>query len=774
MIAAVPSRLGAKALGRLAFPAFLAALLAYGGLLAYATLANYDLVNLHRDALFDDAFYYFEIAKNLAAGKFSTFDGGITRTNGYHPVWLLLVTPFYWIFDLEASLFGIKALEIMLIAGGVCLMALAVRVAQLPWILLFAVLPTLYGQKGMTWGMEAAAGAFFLGATLLAAVLFARDAVRWRWLLAGVAFLLPWVRLEYAAIALLVTGGLALLSGWGAAGASPGTPLGRFSAAKLRTAGMPFAAAVAGVLVYLLYNGVVFGGVLPVSGAAKMAMSAHAAGPEGVNWRSAAGRLFNAGWRDGLAVAELCIYTLAVWGVGRRRGWSNEAVVLLAVLGTVLVLGLENLAVRAQVALFYRGTIERYVHWYWVPGYLVLALMMPVRCFVAIFLLRQFLPARRALWRRLVVVAVCAAGVGLAFDPYRFSEPFRLVHERRNDSDVLLFWGGPGQELVAFERLLPGDAVLGSWNAGAIGYFAERPVVNLDGVVNSYDYLRTDPDKRGLWLRGGGVPTLGVTHLVAPVLGDSVRGRIEYVSSRPLGLPSLKVWRREPAGVPSRPWQSITSPSLGVDGKPSGFRVIRHGRLLQVFVPDCVHHGPGANLPEMLVFTWREGTRRHRETRLWARPQRTELGYCATRFLLPHGAETAAEILIDGTTVDRVVAGAPPIARSASGVVVHAVHNRLLYVRDVAEQHPACPRGRKTRYFLHLYPTARRDLEYGSQARGFVDYGPVLTLTWRRVDRCFAEVALPTFGIREAVTGELVAGERTWQARIDALALRQP
>ena len=756
-------RLWTRALGLPAFLGFLAALLAYGGFLAYTTVVSFDVVNLHRDAFFDDAFYYFEIAKNLAAGNFSTFDGGITRTNGYHPAWLLLVTPFYWVLDPEVALFGIRALEIMLIAGAVCLLALAVREARLPWILLFAVLPALYGQRGMMMGMEAAAGVFFLGATMLAAVLFARDAARWRWLLAGVAFLLPWVRFEYAAIALLVTGGLALLvrlargAGW---------PLGRFSAARLRAAGMPFAATVAGVVVYLLYNGVVFGGVLPVSGAAKIAMSAHWTGPEGVDWRRTTSRFFDAAGRDGVAVAELCVYLLAVWGVCRRWGWSKEKIGLLVVLGTVLAFGVENLVVRAQVALLYHPRIDSYIHWYYVPGYLVAALMVPLRCYVAIFLLRRFLPVRWVRWRRLAVVAVCAAGIGASFDRYGFTEPFRLVDERRHAPYVMHSWGGLAQELVAFERLLPDDAVLGSWNAGAIGYFADRPVVNLDGVVSSYEYMRADPDKWGLWRERGGFPTFGVTHLAASVAGDAVGGRIEYVGSRALGPPSLKLWRREQAPS-SKPWRSITSPSVGVDGERTGYRVIRHGRLVQVFVADCVHRGPGANLPEMLAFTWREGAQSHRETRLWAQPQRTELGYCAMRFLLPHGAETAAEILIDGTTVDRVVAGARPLLRSPSGVAVHGVQNRLLYVREVGEASTGCRRAWEDRYFLHLYPAAKRDLAYRRQVHGFVDYGRDLTTMRRRAGgRCVAEVALPAFRIREALTGEVVQGRRTWQARL--------
>ena len=37
---------------------------------------------------------------------------------------------------------------------------------------------------------------------------------------------------------------------------------------------------------------------------------------------------------------------------------------------------------------------------------------------------------------------------------------------------------------------LPADAVLASWDAGVVGYFSDRSVINLDGVVNSYEWHR--------------------------------------------------------------------------------------------------------------------------------------------------------------------------------------------------------------------------------------------------------------------------------------------
>ena len=43
----------------------------------------------------------------------------------------------------------------------------------------------------------------------------------------------------------------------------------------------------------------------------------------------------------------------------------------------------------------------------------------------------------------------------------------------------------------------PSGTAIGSWDAGVIGYFSDRPVVNLDGVVNSFEWkdaLHDQPD----------------------------------------------------------------------------------------------------------------------------------------------------------------------------------------------------------------------------------------------------------------------------------------
>ena len=77
---------------------------AWPGLLVIAIAAAAQLFLITRPLDFllthilpDDAFYYFEIARNIALGLGSTFDG-FSMTNGYHPLWMLILVPIFSIF----------------------------------------------------------------------------------------------------------------------------------------------------------------------------------------------------------------------------------------------------------------------------------------------------------------------------------------------------------------------------------------------------------------------------------------------------------------------------------------------------------------------------------------------------------------------------------------------------------------------------------------------------------------------------------------------------
>ena len=584
------------------FVLFVLGILAYGAAFAWDMLHSFDLLNLVRDGFRDDAFYYFQIAYHMAEGRFSTFDGGLTRTNGYHPLWLFLVTPFYWVFDKTEALFAVKAFEIMLLAGGVALVAVAARVARLPWVLLFAVLPALYAQRGMLFGMEAAAGLFTLGLLFLATCLFGRDSDRWRPLLAAVVFALPWARLEYAAIAVAVTAALCFIE-WtgrlprrcrdgGGSSSSPGLAGLRFL--RLRAA-VPLAGAFASILVYFAYNGVVFGGVVPVSGAVKALWSQRMFREEG-GYDLASN--FDAFVRfeffddELLTALEVCVYALLVWWLSRRFR-SRESRLLLAFMVGVFGLAAGHLAKFAQSVLFVHPDVGGF-RWYFVPAYLTEALVVPVRCFVGVYVLRCILAHRLPRTADVLRFGGIVVAGSVLLAQVDFAAPFRFV----DTHDETRFYGrdnDPGQRRHGFDglhsymgvavmnRLLPENTLVGSFDSGVVAYFARAQVMNLDGLVNSY----------------GNKEALGVRDNVFDMFGLSYVGNV-FNKSRPLslfgedrlvfethanGLWGPKHFRLYSLGEHSARFRERMAARL--ERQADGTGLLSLGRLAQAFATEC-------------------------------------------------------------------------------------------------------------------------------------------------------------------------------------------
>ena len=492
---------GARRLRHAPFSLFIVAILGYAAAFAWYTLDRFDLVNLIRDGYWDDAFYYFQIAYHMAEGRFSTFDGVVTRTNGYHPLWMFLLTPFYWAFDKTEALFAVKAFEIMLVAGGVALVAAAARVARLPWILLFAALPAFYAQRGMLWGMEAALVLFMLGLLMLATCLFARDPARWRWSLAAVAFALPWARLEWVAVAVAVAAALCLLEWAGRFRCSQSAAVAEGPPWRAQAA-VPLAAAVAGVLVYFVYNGVVFGGIVPVSGAVKALWAQRLwGGSYDLGESIQAFARLEAFDGELLTVLEVCVYALLLWHLSRRSR-SREDALLLAFVAGVLGLAAGHLAKFAHGVLSMHPTLLIQYEWYFVPAYLMGALLVPLRCWIGIYVLRRLLGPR---WPRTIealrLAAVVAAGAVLLAKA-DFAEPFRIVDRARDSRGELAVREYMGARVI--DRLLPEGTLVGSWDSGVVGYFSRLPVVNLDGLASSYDYLEAmEFSVEAFWRRHG-------------------------------------------------------------------------------------------------------------------------------------------------------------------------------------------------------------------------------------------------------------------------------
>ncbi len=67
----------------------------------------------------DDAFYYFQVARNISEGKGSSLDG-IHPSNGYHPLWMLILIPVFSLahFDLFLPLRLVVFISVLISLGS--------------------------------------------------------------------------------------------------------------------------------------------------------------------------------------------------------------------------------------------------------------------------------------------------------------------------------------------------------------------------------------------------------------------------------------------------------------------------------------------------------------------------------------------------------------------------------------------------------------------------------------------------------------------------------
>src|SRR5262245_42949339 len=236
-------------------------------LMGYSLAVLATLLVLHVQLTDDDGFYYFKIAQQLAFGHGSTFDG-IHVTNGYHPLWLVCLTPIFWLTPSpEAALLAGTIIQGILAAAAVGLLYAIARLTygQLAAIMGALLWMLLTYRESLT-GLEYSLHALLL---LACAYVFLRwfavgDPPRLRihlavGLLSGLMFL---ARLETIALAGLI--GLSLASrelrrgpGWA-------------SVRRLLAFGTPPVVAVVG---YVGFNLWLVGHPLPVSGVLKRVWS---------------------------------------------------------------------------------------------------------------------------------------------------------------------------------------------------------------------------------------------------------------------------------------------------------------------------------------------------------------------------------------------------------------------------------------------------------------------------------------------------------------------
>ena len=117
-------------------------------------------------SLYEDSFYYYQVARNVAEGHGSVAAGGIP-SNGYHPLWMVVSAGFFRICpDDVTAIRGICALGVLLSLAAAGLVFLILRGLQCnPWVSVGAALFFYYNKWMLnlsTSGIEAPLNAFLL------------------------------------------------------------------------------------------------------------------------------------------------------------------------------------------------------------------------------------------------------------------------------------------------------------------------------------------------------------------------------------------------------------------------------------------------------------------------------------------------------------------------------------------------------------------------------------------------------------------------------------
>lgn len=417
----------------------------------------------------DDSFYYYLIARNFARGLFSTADG-THLTNGYHPVWAVLLTPVFWLVrDSETALRVAKMEElVILLVAGCLFMAAGLKAGwKVPVLLVFPV--CLFSNPIYFCGLEVAPQVLALATLMfLLTLLFQDPGSLWKWVAFSVTCaLLPWVRLEAltAGIATAALVSLYMLC----------TRRGSLS----RVLGI-WAGIIGSLAVYFSYNAKVFGTAVPVSGQVKAYWTT-------LRFAQTGGRHllhdahFYLGQHKTLLAATIACLLLVGFSWSRPLYRTAPYRVNHAVDVFVLALAFYLLSrLIYSICFLY---FEYDAPWYYVPGMLLLALLAPLTV-SRIFLLYRMDPARTLRHRRTEAWAGIVALV-------------LVIAAARPFQDIRIWNSGwrPNWQAASFEGTqwmnehLPSSAVIGSSDSGVVAYFSRHSVVNLDGLANSDQFF---------------------------------------------------------------------------------------------------------------------------------------------------------------------------------------------------------------------------------------------------------------------------------------------
>lgn len=462
----------------------------------------------------DDGFLYFQVARNLASGHGFTFDG-INPTNGFHPLWLFVITPLFALaqVDLLLPLRLLVILSALLSAGSAILLYRILNRFTSAWIatfigMLWIVLPRIHDLT-LHAGVEAGINAFCLLLFWHLLVSFPPNLLRQQTLrrliiLGVVATLAILARLDN--VFLVILGGLWL---WLRLWQVPTKPARQNPWLwRLRT-GLAFLGPIALVLaLYLVWNLLSFGAPTPISGEVKLwwgtlkntvygfpvngltdfAGQFVTDDPELGPWSLLTAPLYaGSEWLLGVtgqavSVAARRVVLLVMGGILTALGaaviWLQREFLSKAARG----LGLLPLFIGCFIQIAYykfAGSVAQQP-WYWISEMILVLLVFGLLLETLLRITVRMLPARIVRVGNLTGVAI----MGLVSIFYlAFIQT--AVRSQGDGSNHFYIY-----RVRWLEANTEPGARVAITGAGNLAYFSQgRTIVNMDGLMNTYDYL---------------------------------------------------------------------------------------------------------------------------------------------------------------------------------------------------------------------------------------------------------------------------------------------
>jgi hypothetical protein len=412
-------------------------------------------------ALFnDDAFYYFGVARHIAQGDGSTFNG-IDLTNGYHPLWLLLLVPIFAVFEEHAALVAVSILSAVLFLASAQLLDRIGRLINRPMAMVISSIPLMVaGATGPAYwfrGMET--GLLLLSLLGLTCFFLQTRGLRFdtldlrRCVLLGALISCILLSRLDAAFFLAVLACWLMIS-WRH---HPWRVLWR----KLLAVGaVPMV--ISGL--YLTLNQLMFSTALPVSGQAK-SLGGGVNGYDFVQFAGAPVLFGHSTWLGLLVV--IAVPTSMLWSRNDKVLAELSTLAALVLAGTLLMIGYFSLTSSWQLW-----------PWYFYAAPLAFALAGPG------LINKTGWPDCKLRWLTMIALLIGLAVVGLRSTAYLSGS---------DANGYVAKAAGVAADIDS--RIRPGAAVAVGDRAGSLGYHLEAPMVHLEGLVENADYL--DSLRRG-------------------------------------------------------------------------------------------------------------------------------------------------------------------------------------------------------------------------------------------------------------------------------------